>query len=466
MARLWRVRPQLDVPKEGIWLGSGAARGDGVHLGTLAEVVSGKQPPIWLATGKEQVVAVVGKRGSGKSFTLGVIAEGLGTGPKSIIGHQVNARGVLLFDPLDVYWTLRYAVTESANAEANRHYELAQKVGLTGLKCAVSAWVAGSAHRRPTDPDWFQTLQLSVPTMELDDWELLLDVNVATMPMGQALADALEVMSNTGYHVSGRQVASLHEYDLSQLAESVGSDELQRNYHHETLRALRQRLSALAKTGLFSARGTPLRDLVVPGAVSVLMLGRLPQSYRTVVVAVLTRTLLRERIQTAFAEKRLALDPQLTSTDRENLKLAVHRGVPRTVIILDEAQSFLAPGATSSARNLFVQLVKEGRNIGISAVIATQQPSAIDQRVLSQVETFIAHQLVTEQDIRAVKENLKTELPELIQSGNHELDIGAFFRQLPCGFCLVSAADANTIEHRSLIANIRPRATVHGGIEL
>ena len=66
MPRLWRVRPQLDVPKDGLWLGSGASQGDGVYLGTLAESVSGKQPSIWLATGKEQVVAVVGKRGSGK----------------------------------------------------------------------------------------------------------------------------------------------------------------------------------------------------------------------------------------------------------------------------------------------------------------------------------------------------------------------------------------------------------------
>ena len=59
----------------------------------------GKQPPIWLGTGREQVVAVVGKRGSGKSFTLGVLAEGLASGPDSPIARQANPRAVLLFDP-------------------------------------------------------------------------------------------------------------------------------------------------------------------------------------------------------------------------------------------------------------------------------------------------------------------------------------------------------------------------------
>jgi ABC-type thiamine transport system ATPase subunit len=460
------VRPQLDVPKDGLWLGSGASQGDGVYLGTLAESVSGKQPSIWLATGKEQVVAVVGKRGSGKSFTLGVIAEGLSATSRRTISRQEKPRGVLLFDPLDVYWSLRYPVVESANPEAHRHYELAHNAGLIGLECAVSAWVPGTSHKRATDPQWFGALQLSVPEMELEDWELLLDVNVTSAPMGQALSDAIELVSDTGYRLHGRQIAPVADYDLSQLADSVGSDEIGGNYHQETVRALRQRLSALAKTGLFSAQGTTLSNIVRPGLVSVVMLGRLPQSYRTVVVAVLTRMLMRERNRTAFAEKRLALDPQLSPGDRDTLLKAVSNGVSRTVVILDEAQSFLAPGASNSARELFVQLVKEGRNMGLSAVIATQQPSALDQRVLSQVETFISHQLVTTPDIRAVRENLKSELPESIQSGNQQLEVGAFLRQLPPGFCLVSAADMNTLEHRSVVASIRPRISVHGGIEL
>ena len=141
-------------------------------------------------------------------------------------------------------------------------------------------------------------------------------------------------------------------------------------------------------------------------------------------------------------------------------------GVPRTIVMLDEAQSFLSPNEANPARALFVRLVKEGRNMGLSAVIATRQPSAIDSRVLSQVETFVAHQLVTEPDIRAVRENLKSRLPEKIQFASHTLDFPALLRQLPPGVSLISAADLNTAIRRSIIVAIRPRATVHGGIEL
>ncbi len=462
----WRVRPTLNAPKEGVWLGPGSSKGDGLRLGTLAEAVSGPIPSVWLATAKEQVVAVVGKRGSGKSFTLGVIAEGFGAGSQSIVGRQVHPRGVLLFDPLDVYWTLRFPVGESENVEACRHYSLAQSAGLIGTECAISAWMPGG-NRRETDPGWFQTLQLSVPEMALEEWELLLgNSDVFNTPLGQALADVIELVRSTGYRRNGRNIAPAPRFDLQQLLDATDADTLTNIYHPETIRALRQRLSALSKTKLFSADGTEIKQLIKPGSVSVVMLGRLPQSYRVVIVAVLTRMLLRERSNTAFAEKRLALDPKIAASDRDVLREAINNGVARTVVMLDEAQAFLAPGSANVARDLFVQLVKEGRNMGLSAVLATQQPSALDSRILSQVETFLAHQLVTESDIRAIRENLKSELPESIQFGSRQLEISSFLRTLPPGYCLMSASDQNTSEHRCLVTAVRPRATVHGGIEL
>src|SRR4051794_28258721 len=177
VAAQWKVRPPLDSPRAGVWLGAGGAETDGVWLGSLAEVVTGRQPAVWLSTGKEQVVAVVGKRGSGKSFTLGVIAEGLASGADTPLGHQDRPRAVLLFDPLDVYWTTRYPVAPSDNAEAQRHFAMAQAAGLPKLGFDVRAWVPGESWRREADPDWFDTLQIPVPAMGLEGWELLLDTN-------------------------------------------------------------------------------------------------------------------------------------------------------------------------------------------------------------------------------------------------------------------------------------------------
>ena len=61
-------------------------------------------------------------------------------------------------------------------------------------------------------------------------------------------------------------------------------------------------------------------------------------------MAVLTRMLIDQRNAAAFAEKRLALDPELTEVVRLPTCIRqLARGVPRTIVMLDEAQSFLLP---------------------------------------------------------------------------------------------------------------------------
>ena len=340
----WKVRPAVEAPRSGIWVGPGRTDGDGVWLGTLAEVVAGKAPRVWLTASKEQVVAVVGKRGSGKSFTLGVIAESLSATGDSGIGRHETARAVLLFDPLDVYWTTRYSVAPSDNPEVQRHYALAKAAGLTDLRFEVEAWVPGDDAARASDPAWFQKLQLAVPALGLNEWELLLGVNAMQDPMGQALADALVLTRDAGYHRRSEAVPAERRFGLPELVGAVQSDELTGTYHAETLRALRQRLEALARTGLFAADGTSIEQLLSPGRLTVVMLGRLPQSYRAAVVALLTRLLIDARSRAAFAEKRLVLDPEISAEESAGIRAMPEFAVPRTIVALDEAQSFLAPG--------------------------------------------------------------------------------------------------------------------------
>ena len=59
---------------------------------------------ILMDVARSHVVLVVGKRGSGKSYTLGVIAEEMANLPPEVAQNIA----VLMFDTMGIFWTMSY----------------------------------------------------------------------------------------------------------------------------------------------------------------------------------------------------------------------------------------------------------------------------------------------------------------------------------------------------------------------
>ena len=460
MLMQWKVRPPLSSSNGQVWVGPGCtSKSSGFYLGLSAEQSPGSPSRIWVSTLKEQVIAITGKRGSGKSFTLGVIAEGMTIdgGAKNVeVALNSTQRAVLFFDPLDLYWTLRLPVQQSINSEVNDQYLLARASGLDNISFNVDAWVPGVANRRTTDPTWFQTLSIPVSSLDIEEWGMLLNGVLQTDPMGQVLFECID---------RARDRHGIN-YDISDLLRICQRPAVASNFQPETCRALRQRLIALERTGLLARTGTNLKDLLVPGKTAVILLNRLNQTDREIVVSVLSRLLISERQNASAIEKRLAFDRNLSEEERLLLNVSLQSFAPKTFIIMDEAHSFLSPASRRCTRDTFTQIAKEGRNYGVSLAVATQQPSAIDKGILSQVELFISHQLVTESDIRSVLDNMKSSIPESINFGPQQQTISSALRSIGTGYCIISASDMSENPKRTVFARIRPRSSVHGGIEI
>ncbi|MDO9579415.1 MAG: zonular occludens toxin domain-containing protein [Bacteroidales bacterium] len=128
-------------------------------------------------------------------------------------------------------------------------------------------------------------------------------------------------------------------------------------------------------------------------------------------------------------------------------------------MVADEAQNFLPSERKTTATDVLIKLVREGRNFGLSFMLTTQQPSAIDQRILAQVDTLIVHKLTVQGDIEYIKRNLKSALPEEVKYGNSTLSFDDLLRSLDIGQAIVS----NTEADRTFIMDVRPRVSVHGG---
>ena len=110
---------------------------------------------------------------------------------------------------------------------------------------------------------------------------------------------------------------------------------------------------------------------------------------------------------------------------------------------LDEAQNVLASERRTSAGEILTRYVREGRNYGLSFMVATQQPTALDNRILAQVDTLIAHKLTVQGDINYVRQNMKSNLPQEVIHAGRTLEFDDLLRSLDVGQALVSNTEAD-----------------------
>jgi len=86
------------------------------------------------------------------------------------------------------------------------------------------------------------------------------------------------------------------------------------------------------------------------------------------------------------------------SIARRKEELGLEAEMPKVWLFIDEAHQFIPSGKSSLSKEVLIQWVKEGRQPGLSLVVASQQPSAIDVEVLSQCDVILSHALTTAED--------------------------------------------------------------------
>jgi hypothetical protein len=186
---------------------------------------------------------------------------------------------------------------------------------------------------------------------------------------------------------------------------------------------------------------------------------------RRVVSRLVIRRILREREEASQIRQRLEVE-ELPADARHRLEEELRRRIPRSVLALDEAQELLGDDG-GEAREALEDFCLLGRNYGLSLVMATQRPtaSAISSKVRSQVDLYLIHRLLTQEDIDISYANLLAVYPREVMDGSRALDFSQLVRSLDRGQVIVSASHAQAGEkvNRVVLASIRPRITVHGG---
>jgi DNA helicase HerA-like ATPase len=385
---------------------------------------------VWLDLAFPHVIGIFGSRGSGKSFDLGVIVEALaGLGPHIKTPHS----STLIFDVQDQFWTLRNLPDPSLPEDASHIATLATWGIESTIAPTVVLW-APVGYRTPLSNT--RTLAISPVDLTPDDWLTLLEVERFSS-QGQALLTLIrEHPRETPEQLARRCIPS------NLLAAFQGS----------SLEALRWRLESLSDSRLIGSEGLPIEEFLRPNQTSVVLIRQLPESLRALLVGVLTR-LLAEKMSYHHQERRIARRQHSDALSQSTLP-------DRLWIFLDEAHVVVPAGTRTAATDPIIDYVKRGRDAGLSFVFATQQPSAVDTRLMSQVDITLTHYLGFDADLQAALARMPTLATVTYDVGaSKALGLVNVLRLLEPGQCVV----ADSASGRVFVAKIRPRATAHGG---
>lgn len=390
---------------------------------------------VWLDLSFPHVVYITGTRGSGKSFDLGVLIEGISElQTKSAIQKEVQPVASILIDTQNQFWTLKYPPNPEIEENKEQLAALTQWRIPPNVLANVTLWIPRGTEKMLGEESYFSIRPRDV---EHEDWCLLLGLEVYS-PQGHIIRAALS-----------RQEGM--DFDLLDLINDIRQDANWHGIAESSRNALVYKLEDYLASQLFDKNGLTFEQLVSENRCNVFMLRELKDVDKSLVTAIIARVLFR-RMGDYHTRRKLA---------RFQGKKQTGPSLPSRVwLLIDEAHVVAGQGQPSPARAALIEYVKRGRDAGLSLVLATQQPSAVDDRILSQVNLTFNHRLTFQSDVSAAISRIPTKPIAQMRSGGAAVgDFGDMLRYLDAGDCFVG----DHATSRAVLVKIRPRITAHGG---
>lgn len=415
---------------------------DTEKLGTTGTILLGKHyitmgrttslsNSIYLDVVSSHVVLICGKRGGGKSYTMGVIAEGMASLPKEISQNLA----VIMLDTMGVYWTMKYP---------NHKDELLLKNwGMEGKGLDVKIYTPTKYYHEYKEKGIPTDFPFSIKPSELtgSEWAETFEIN-QNEPMGVLIE---------------RLITELREQsDDFSIDDIINTAEESEGFDQNVKDAVKNRFLTAKQWGVFDSQGTPLADIAKGGQVTVLDVScyaTLENGWKikSLVVGLVSQKLFNERMNARKMEEYSEIHhAEHYFGDSDDSEKAQKE--PLVWLVIDEAHEFLPFKGKTTASFPLTTILREGRQPGISLILATQQPGKISTDVMTQSDTVISHRITAKVDVEA--------LGMLMQSYMRE-----GLTQVLDGLPRVKgvAVVFDDTNEKMYPMRVRPRTTWHGG---
>jgi len=419
----------------------GRGEKDREKLGTKGTILLGKHfvkmgrttslsNPIYMDMTRSHVVFVCGKRGSGKSYTMGVIAEGMASLPWEIKQNL----SIIILDTMGIYWTMKYP--------NKKDKELLDEWKLDDKGLDVQIYTPTGYYKQYKDKGIPTDKPFSIKPAELaaKDWLITLGIK-----RDESVGVLIERVINDLTDKHG------DKYSMQDILNTIMSDE---DSEHKTKLAAKNRINNVKSWGIFDEKGTPLSELAKAGQITVLDVScyaTMPGSWniKNLVIGLVSEKLFVDRMIARKDEEYKAVHKSVNPYSDQEITV---QDKPLVWLVIDEAHEFLPVSGKTLATDPLVTILREGRQPGVSLILATQQPGKIHTDVMTQADTVIAHRITAKLDTDALGMLMQSYMRKGLVE---ELD------QLPR---LKGAAiifdDTN---ERLYPMRVRPRSTWHGG---
>lgn len=378
---------------------------------------------IYMDAARPHVVFVCGKRGSGKSYTLAAMAEAM------MASDVRDNLAVVMIDTMGIFWTMKY--------ENKRDEALLKEWGLKPSKLAPQVYVP-EGYFQELKSRGIADFSFSIKPAELtaEDWCMTFNVSVND-PVGVVIARAVnEVRKHT------------KNFSLQDVINEI-KDDIKSEQHSKD--AAENHFAIAQNWGLFSEKGTEFSKLAEQGQITIIdvsCFAALPASrgVRALVIGLVCQKLFEERMIIRRDEELAEINViGMVKEEREEK-------MPITWVFVDEAHEFLPKVGSTVATKALLALLREGRQPGISLVLASQQPGQIHTDVMTQSDIVISHRITAKIDIDALGALMQSYMREGLDKAINDLpdEKGA-------------ALIFDDTNERMYPVQIRPRISWHGG---
>jgi hypothetical protein len=359
---------------------------------------------------------------------MGSIAEGLADMDPEI-GKNL---AFVLLDTMGVYWSMKFP--------NKKDDDLLIKWGLEGKGLDVQIYTPGGffeSYKNDNIPVDFP-FYIMPKELAIEDWMNAFKLNTDD-PVGVAVQRAI-----------GRMLRKDIDFDLDDVIADAENDE---RLEASVKLAVISRFENARDWGIFSKTGTKIKDILTGGKVTVMYLSpyvAMPGGWevKALVLGIIAKKIFVERMLVRKREE--AFD--IVNKTEIVKKKEVEEDLPMPWLIVDEAHEFLPAEGMAPSSQALITILREGRQPGVSLILATQQPAKIHTDAITQSDLVLAHRLTAEFDLKT--------LDKIFLSYNSKGSKGLFNAMPRTRGCAILMDDKNERLHTM---QVKPRISWHGG---